>query len=73
MAGADNVYRHDYEDAAASFVWVVLQDHLPPSRVAIEQELAAVGNSRDTVALEARRTVSTSPRTWPSSLDCSLP
>jgi uncharacterized protein with HEPN domain len=32
MAGAGNVYRHDYEDVAASFVWVVLQDHLPPLR-----------------------------------------
>src|SRR5665213_1187611 len=29
MAGAGNVYRHDYEDVAVSFVWVVLQDHLP--------------------------------------------
>ena len=25
MAGAGNVYRHDYEDVAASFVWVVYQ------------------------------------------------
>ena len=30
MAGAGNVYRHDYEDVTASFVRVVLQDHLPP-------------------------------------------
>ena len=30
MAGAGNIYRHDYEDVTASFVWVVLQDHLPP-------------------------------------------
>jgi uncharacterized protein with HEPN domain len=30
MVGAGNVYRHDYEDVTASFVWVVLQDHLPP-------------------------------------------
>jgi uncharacterized protein with HEPN domain len=41
MAGAGNVYRHDYEDVAVSFVWVVLQDHLPLLRVAIEQELVA--------------------------------
>jgi uncharacterized protein with HEPN domain len=29
MAAAGNVYRHDYEDVAASFVWVTVQDHLP--------------------------------------------
>jgi uncharacterized protein with HEPN domain len=42
MAGAGNVYRHDYEDVAVSFVWVVLQDHLPVLRVVVEQELAAL-------------------------------
>ncbi len=42
MAGAGNVYRHDYEDVAASFVWVVLEDHLPPLRIVVEQELAAL-------------------------------
>jgi uncharacterized protein with HEPN domain len=44
MAGAGNVYRHDYEDVAVSFVWVVLEDHLPPLRVAVERELAALGD-----------------------------
>ena len=39
MAGAGNIYRHDYEDVAASFVWVVLQDHLPLLRIVVEQEL----------------------------------
>ena len=29
MAGAENIYRHDYEDVAASYVWVTVQDHLP--------------------------------------------
>jgi uncharacterized protein with HEPN domain len=43
MAGAGNVYRHDYEDVAVSFVWVVLQDHLPSLRVVVERELAALG------------------------------
>jgi uncharacterized protein with HEPN domain len=43
MAGAGNVYRHDYEDVAASFVWVVLQNHLPSLRIVVEQELAALG------------------------------
>jgi uncharacterized protein with HEPN domain len=45
MAGAGDVYRHDYEDVAVSFVWVVLQDHLPPLRIVIEQELMAFGRS----------------------------
>ena len=43
MAGAGNIYRHDYEDVAASYVWVTVQNHLPPLRVAIDQELAALG------------------------------
>jgi uncharacterized protein with HEPN domain len=42
MAGAGNVYRHDYEDVTASFVWAVFRDHLPPLRLAIERELAAL-------------------------------
>jgi uncharacterized protein with HEPN domain len=45
MAGAGNVYRHDCEDVAASFVWVVLRDHLLSLRVAIERELARLGDA----------------------------
>ena len=37
MAGAGNIYRHDYEDVAAS-----VQNHLPPLGVAIDRELAAL-------------------------------
>ncbi len=44
IAGAGNIYRHDYEDVAASFVWVVLEDHLPPLRHVIAQELHALGD-----------------------------
>ncbi|HEY1933394.1 MAG TPA: HepT-like ribonuclease domain-containing protein [Acetobacteraceae bacterium] len=44
MAGAGNIYRHDYEDVAASFVWVVLQDHLPSLHIVVEQELAALAH-----------------------------
>jgi uncharacterized protein with HEPN domain len=40
MAGAGNVYRHDYEDVAAQYVWDTLQRAQPPLRVVIEQELA---------------------------------
>ena len=39
MAGAGNVYRHDYEDVAAEFVWETVARALPPLRVAIEAEL----------------------------------
>jgi uncharacterized protein with HEPN domain len=30
MAGAGNVYRHDYEDVALSYVWTTLRNDLPP-------------------------------------------
>ena len=43
MAGAGNVYRHAYEDVAVSFIWVVLEDHLPPLRIVVERELAGLG------------------------------
>lgn len=39
MAGAGNVYRHDYEDVAAQDVWDTVKDALPPLRAVIEQEL----------------------------------
>ena len=40
MAGAGNVYRHDYEDVAARYVWETVQRSLPPLRAAVVQELA---------------------------------
>ncbi len=43
MAGAGNIYRHDYEDVAAQQVWDAVQIDLPPLRAAIELELAALG------------------------------
>ncbi len=39
MAGAGNVYRHDYEDVAARRVWETVRRDLPSLRAAIEQEL----------------------------------
>ena len=39
MAGAGNIYRHDYEDVAAEFVWETVERALPPLRAAIEAEL----------------------------------
>jgi uncharacterized protein with HEPN domain len=40
MAGAGNVYRHDYEDVVARFVWDTVERALPPLRVVIEVEIA---------------------------------
>ena len=51
MAGAGNIYRHDYEDVAASRVWDTVQLALPPLKAAIEQELAPQGAM---VVIEAR-------------------
>ncbi|MBV9568859.1 MAG: DUF86 domain-containing protein [Hyphomicrobiales bacterium] len=39
MASAGNVYRHDYEDVAARYVWNTLVEHLPPLRVAVVEDL----------------------------------
>lgn len=39
MAGAGNIYRHDYDNVAAARVWVTVQNALPPLRSAIEREL----------------------------------
>lgn len=43
MAAAGNVYRHDYEDVAARFVWDTVRQALPPLRTAIEEELERPG------------------------------
>ena len=40
MAGAGNIYRHDYEDVAAHYVWDTVQVSLPPLRAVVEQELS---------------------------------
>lgn len=42
IAGAGNIYRHDYEDVAAQHVWDAVQIDLPPLRAVIEQELSAL-------------------------------
>jgi uncharacterized protein with HEPN domain len=43
MVGAGNVYRPDYEDVSANYVWDTLQNELPPLRAVVEQELRALG------------------------------
>ncbi len=40
MAGAGNIYRHDYEDVSAQQVWDAVQIDLPPLSVVVERELA---------------------------------
>jgi uncharacterized protein with HEPN domain len=44
MAAAGNVYRHDYEDVAAQFVWETVKQALPPLRAVVEEELKRLGN-----------------------------
>lgn len=43
MAGAGNVYRHDYEDVAAGYVWKTITESLPPLQAVIAAELARLG------------------------------
>jgi uncharacterized protein with HEPN domain len=40
MAGAGNIYRHDYEDVAATQVWEAVLLALPPLRVVVDREIA---------------------------------
>jgi uncharacterized protein with HEPN domain len=41
VAGAGNVYRHDYEHVAATRIWNTVRFALPPLRAVVEQELSA--------------------------------
>jgi uncharacterized protein with HEPN domain len=41
VAGAGNIYRHEYEDVLAHQVWDTVQIDLSPLRAVIERELAA--------------------------------
>ena len=43
VAGAGNVYRHDYEDVRQRAVWNTAQKRLPPLLAAVEQELRQLG------------------------------
>jgi uncharacterized protein with HEPN domain len=42
MAGAGNIYRHDYEDVAAQHVWNTVQIDLPRLRTVVAQVLTAL-------------------------------
>jgi uncharacterized protein with HEPN domain len=39
IAGAGNVYRHNYEDVAAQYLWETVKRDLPLLKAVIEQEL----------------------------------
>lgn len=39
IAGAGNVYRHDYQNITGDFVWVTLRKSLPNLLAAVEREL----------------------------------
>jgi uncharacterized protein with HEPN domain len=45
IAGAGNVYRHDYEDVAAKLVWDTVQLALPPLQAVIVQEIERIGSA----------------------------
>jgi uncharacterized protein with HEPN domain len=39
IAGAGNIYRHEYEDVATHYLWDTVQLALPPLRVVIQHEI----------------------------------
>ena len=39
MAGAGNVYRHQYDDVEDAILWQTVHENLRPLRVMAEQEL----------------------------------
>ena len=39
IAGAGNVYRHDYTDVLDRWVWQTVHEHLEPLRLVVEEEL----------------------------------
>lgn len=43
VAGAGNVYRHDYEDIQHRLIWGTVHDRLPALLAAVEQELGKTG------------------------------
>jgi uncharacterized protein with HEPN domain len=42
MAGAGNVYRHDYEDVQQRLVWGTVHDRLPALLATVEEELKEI-------------------------------
>jgi uncharacterized protein with HEPN domain len=46
MAGAGNIYRHDYEDVRQRLVWGTVHSRRPTLLAAVEQELRQLGELR---------------------------
>lgn len=46
MAGAGNIYRHDYEDVRQRLIWGTVHNRLPTLLAAVEQELKQLGELR---------------------------
>ena len=42
VAGAGNIYRHDYEDVAERYVWFTVQKALPDLQIVVEAELSQI-------------------------------
>jgi len=45
MAGAGNIYRHNYEDVASSYVWDTVRIDLPPLRAVVGYEIDELGSA----------------------------
>lgn len=45
IAGAGNIYRHDYEDVLEQIVWRTVEHGLEALRAAVEKELRTLGES----------------------------
>ncbi len=43
VAGAGNIYRHDYEDVVHRLVWATVHESLPALRAVVEAELSTLG------------------------------
>lgn len=43
IAGAGNIYRHDYEEGAAQLVWDTVDRALPALKIVVEQEIGSRG------------------------------
>ncbi len=46
IAGAGNIYRHDYEDVAPRYVWDTVRLALPPLRIVIKEEIEKLAGGR---------------------------
>lgn len=44
IAGAGNIYRHDYEDVLATILWNTVRDHLHALENAVHREQQQSGN-----------------------------